>query len=142
MTNEERFWAKVDRSGDCWLWTAGRTPTGYGQFRPGGLANSRHAHAVSWEMANGRRVAAGLQINHTCHVRACVRPEHLYEGTQQQNMIDKAESGWRPWNADKTHCKRGHEFTEENTYHFVQVRNGREQHSRQCRECRRVSSFA
>jgi len=60
-------------------------------------------------------IPEGMQVNHLCHNPKCYNVEHLYAGTQAENMRDMCEAG-RHWNQQKTHCKHGHEFTEENTY--------------------------
>jgi hypothetical protein len=83
MTLEQRFWPKVDKSGDCWLWTAHTSNVGYGMI---GVANTmRTAHRVSYEMAYGE-IPEGMDLDHICGVRACVRPEHLRPTTRKQNM--------------------------------------------------------
>jgi len=84
-----RFWEKVDKTGDCWLWLACKDKDGYGQIR----LNDKMllAHRTSWIIANGRRPK--LFILHKCHVRACVNPEHIYEGTHLQNMTDMKYAG-------------------------------------------------
>jgi hypothetical protein len=79
---EERFWAKVDKTGDCWLWTAYLANTGYGQFGIGDKVYS--SHRVSYEMAHGK-IPEGMVIDHRCHVRACVNPDHLRVVSQKQN---------------------------------------------------------
>jgi hypothetical protein len=86
----ERFWSHVDTSGECWLWTGGGNIHGYGKLRLG----NKHlaAHRVAWELTNGA-IPDGLSVLHKCDVRACVRPEHLFLGTQQDNMRDCANKG-------------------------------------------------
>lgn len=117
----ERFWSKVDKSNECWLWTAtyGRK-TGYGRF---GVGNQvvKDAHVVSYELTYGP-IPEGLEIDHKCRVRLCVRPDHLEAVTHSENM-------WRSplFNGNKTHCVNGHEYTEENTA----IHHGR----RECRRC-------
>jgi hypothetical protein len=88
--NEERFWAKVDKQDTCWVWTASCNPKGYGQF----LVNKvpRRAHRLSWEMHNGP-IPAGMQVLHRCDNPSCVRPEHLFLGTNNDNMQDKITKG-------------------------------------------------
>lgn len=82
-TPAERFWAKVDKSGACWLWMACRNPvSGYGHFNPYGPPTQ--AHRFSYTLAKGP-IPEGLVIDHTCRVRACVNPAHLRAVTQKQN---------------------------------------------------------
>ena len=132
---EDRFWSKVDKSGECWLWTGRLGTKGYGTIRPGGTTNSRPAHVVSLEMALGRPLAPGMQANHHCDVRACVRPEHLYEGTQKDNIHDMHRRGrWVNGKQRQLACKYGHPFTPENTGTSI-GRNGKT--DRWCRECKR-----
>lgn len=84
---EERFWAKVDRSGDCWLWTAAVVANrGYGMFSISGRLTL--AHRVSYELANGS-IPPGMQVDHTCHVRRCVNPAHLRLATPKQNSENR-----------------------------------------------------
>jgi plasmid maintenance system antidote protein VapI len=91
VTLAERFWAKVDTSGDCWLWTGARNRTGYGTFliRTGVTAK---ANRLAWELTNGP-IPDGLSVLHTCDQPACCRVEHLYLGTQQDNMRDMVTRG-------------------------------------------------
>jgi hypothetical protein len=113
-TPEERFWRKVDKSGDCWIWTGARTADGWhGRFTPEGSRSMVMAHRFSWELHYGP-VPAGLLVLHACDEPACVNPGHLMVGTHRANMIDagrKSRMGPKP----VTHCKRGHAF-EGNTY--------------------------
>lgn len=89
-TNTEgRFWAKVDRSGDCWVWTAYVDQRdGYGRFKFEGAA--RLAHRVSYQIAHGS-IPEGLEVDHqvTCP-KTCVRPEHLRLATHKQNLENVA----------------------------------------------------
>lgn len=88
---QERFWAKVDRSGDCWIWMGCRNGTtqqhGYGRFNIGG--HIFHAHRVAWEFTNGP-VTDGMRVLHKCDNPPCVNPAHLFLGTQTDNMQDCA----------------------------------------------------
>ena len=92
-TAEERFWAMVDKSGDCWEWTGSCHPKGHGYFGLDGKVT--YAHRVSWTMAYGD-LPEGLQVNHHCDNPPCVQPEHLYAGTQIDNINDMIERG-RAW---------------------------------------------
>lgn len=81
---EERFWAKVNKTESCWLWTASRTRDGYGQFQIGKSKMVR-AHRFCYEMLVGP-VPKGLMLDHrtTC-LRRCVNPSHLRLVTNKQN---------------------------------------------------------
>lgn len=79
------FWENVDRSGECWLWTAGTDATNYGTLRWNGKKD--RTHRVSWTLANGP-VPRGMHVLHHCDVKLCVRPDHLFLGTQGDNNRD------------------------------------------------------
>lgn len=114
-TVEERFWAKVDRSGECWNWTAATNAAGYGKLSVGGRGRTMDAHRLSFLIHFGpfdRR----LFICHRCDNPRCVNPAHLYAGTAKQNSRDMVNRGRQRCPArEQTRCKYGHEFTEENT---------------------------
>jgi hypothetical protein len=96
-----RFWARVDKNGPipdhhptigpCWLWTGGLAPNGYGRLEPGD-GETRYAHRISYKMHVGP-IAAGMDCCHRCDVRACVRPDHLFEGTRRDNVQDMVAKG-------------------------------------------------
>jgi hypothetical protein len=105
----ERFWEKVDRSGDCWVWVAGRSTRRYGQFWSGGRRVP--AHRFSYELHFGPITDPRLDVCHTCDNPPCVRPDHLWLGTPSENALDMVAKG-RQNNAEsaKTHCPKGHPF--------------------------------
>ena len=125
---EDRFWEKVDTSGECWEWVAARDRTGYGLFKwrhgDDGMRNIV-AHRASYMLLVGP-IPGGMKVLHRCDNRPCVRPDHLFLGTQSDNMLDMSAKGRSFWQ-QKTHCAEGHEYTPENTY-----RTGRR---RVCRTC-------
>lgn len=90
-TTAERFWAKVDRRGpdDCWRWTAGRFPAGYGALWVNG--QMAYAHRISYEMHIGP--CSGSVVMHRCDNPKCVNPAHLVLGTHADNVADKVRKG-------------------------------------------------
>lgn len=108
-TLEERFWAKVNKTEGCWEWTAPRKATGYGQIKFEG--KPLLSHRVSYEFANGP-IAPGLDVDHICHNRGCVNPEHLRAATRKQNcenregaQVNNRTSGIRGVYWDSKHNK-------------------------------------
>ena len=91
---EDRFWAKVDRSGGCWVWTGAHNGRGYGTMgiREGGSQRMQYAHRLSYEMAHGP-IPDGYEVCHRCDNPPCVKPEHLFIGTRQDNERDKMRKG-------------------------------------------------
>ncbi len=89
MTTSETFWAKVNKTDGCWLWTGRLSPLGYGRFKVGG--KTRQAHRVAWFLEHGRWPEPCCL--HRCDVRNCVRPSHLFEGTLTDNNRDRKAKG-------------------------------------------------
>jgi len=89
-TPEQRFWAKVARNEEgCWTWTASLSTSGYGQIRWG--EKTLRAHRVAWFLTFGRWPDGSLL--HACDNPICVRPDHLREGTQRENLLDASRKG-------------------------------------------------
>lgn len=125
----ERFWNKVDKSGDCWLWTASKTHQGYGYFRFDGKMCK--AHRMAWLLVNGE-IPNEMLVCHSCDNPSCVNPEHLWLGTNQENMDDMNKKG-RHALTKRTHCPKGHEYDDNNTRKYTNPVTG--QFMRACRAC-------
>lgn len=132
---ERRFWSQVDRSAGpdgCWPWISkARHVWGYGCISVNGQMIG--AHRVAWELAHGP-IPDGLWVLHHCDNPPCCNPgpRHLFLGTTQDNSKDRVEKGrsFPNQNTGIANCKRGHEFTPQNTYITTQG-------SRSCRICMR-----
>jgi len=79
---EQRFWALVDKTETCWLWTGTQVRGGYGQFW---LDGHKLAHCYAYETTVGP-IPEGLQLDHLCRVTRCVRPSHLEPVTASENV--------------------------------------------------------
>lgn len=80
----EKFWANVNKTDSCWLWTGSTRGLGYGQCSYNGHFQG-FAHRMSYELANGE-IPDGQVIDHICHTPLCVRPDHLRSVTNKQNQ--------------------------------------------------------
>lgn len=91
-TPQERFWKKVDKTSSCWLWMGKKTSRGYGDFavRIGKKILNFRAHRYSWEMIKGS-IPTGSLVCHKCDNPPCVNPEHLYLGTQSDNIRESVK---------------------------------------------------
>jgi hypothetical protein len=110
-----RLAEKIQPQGDCWIWQGAPTANGYGRFSERaelGKILTQYAHRLIYEILVGP-ISEGLHIDHLCRNRMCVNPAHLEPVTCRENIL----RGISPiaQQARQTHCKRGHEFTAENT---------------------------
>lgn len=93
-TPTQRFLAKVEKTPTCWLWTGTKNPNGYGRFSHNG--RTVQAHRFSYEM-HIDTIPPGMQLDHLCRVRHCVRPNHLEPVTQQENLSRKQRPCTEDW---------------------------------------------
>jgi hypothetical protein len=124
----ERFWASVEQTETCWLWTGSLRVNGYGQIQVDG--RNVLAHRFSYELLVGP-IPDGLTIDHLCCNRACVNPSHMEPVTNVENVMRGESQAAR--NARSDRCSRGHRFDEENTYWRPDGR-------RSCRKCKARSA--
>lgn len=93
---EARFWEKVEKAGpdDCWLWTGQLNKDGYGVLRAGKVDGYRTqgAHRISFQLAGGT-IPEGKSVCHTCDNPGCVNPNHLWVGSNQDNVDDSVRKG-------------------------------------------------
>lgn len=108
---------KVEVRGECWVWVGRLSRHGYGRLRRGARLVFAHVHV--YETLVGP-VPEGLELDHTCRVRACVNPAHLEPVTHAENMR----------RARPAERKRGHQMVGSNVY--VRPDSGK----RMCLTCR------
>lgn len=142
---EDRFWKRIvpEPNSGCWLWDGYTDQAGYGRIGLGRRhAGMTGAHRLSLKIA-GIDVPEDKLVLHRCDVPCCVNPDHLFVGTQADNIADMLKKGRRQWgpsplkgkprpgrvfNAVKTHCIHGHPFSGDN---LSIAANG----ERRCRAC-------
>jgi HNH endonuclease len=121
----------------CWEWTGGGTKNGYGTLKLSGA--TKLAHRTTYELFVGP-VPVGLELDHLCRNRRCVRPDHLEPVTRTENILrGEGPQVARDRHAAKTHCPQGHEYTSENTRTYPGGVD-RKYLCRSCVQCDRVRS--
>lgn len=119
----KNFWAKVDKTRACWLWTGWTNPSGYGRLKVDG--HMVFAHRIAYQEVRGA-IPIHLELDHLCRVRRCVNPDHLEPVTHSENI---ARGNVGAFNRAKSACPKGHAFDDRNTRMYM----GR----RYCRACSR-----
>jgi hypothetical protein len=124
-TIEQRFWSKIKITANidkCWEWQAAKQGGGYGSTQFNG--RRALAHRVAFTLFYGH--TPKLLVLHSCDNPPCCNPHHLRDGSAKENGEDKKLRK----RYSKTHCKRGHEYNEQNTW-FEKSKPG----YKQCRAC-------
>lgn len=106
-----RFRSRLAPSGDCLVWTGGKTRGGYGQFNvsrkvAGGKPRGRRAHRAAWEIAHGS-IPDGLDVLHRCDNPPCCKLDHLWLGTKSDNMRDMFAKRRDAWHTKPERMRAG-----------------------------------
>lgn len=108
---EEKFWPRVDKSGECWLWTGATNARGYGTCWRNGV--KWRTSRVAWDLARGP-IPPGLCVCHRCDNPLCVRADHLFLGTNDDNVRDRNFKGRAARGESHGSCK----LTDEQVAHM------------------------
>lgn len=127
-----RIAAKIEQTDTCWLWTGNLNRNGYGRVMHPATQRMVVAHRLVYE-ALGGPIPEGMQLDHLCRVRRCVRPDHLEPVTQRENLLRGETLTAKA--AAATHCPQRHPYAGRNLY--VNPKG-----HRLCRECHRLGEAA
>ncbi len=92
-TPKERFWSKVNKTDTCWEWIGVKNKDGYGITEIN--RKTYRAHRASWEIHYGE-IPKGMYVCHHCDNPPCINPNHLFLGTQKDNIHDMLKKERRP----------------------------------------------
>ena len=118
----KRFWAKVSKTKNCWLWIGAKDSDGYGNWSHS--KKNVKPHRFSYEL-HIEKIPKGLVIDHLCRVRNCVNPKHLRAVSNRTNLA--AGIGFTSTNLKKTHCPKKHPYSGSNLYRY--------KNARMCKQC-------
>lgn len=122
----------VRNESGCLIWNGSLNNSGYPQTNY--RAKTVRCHRMLWQIAHQVQLPKNVAVCHTCDERKCLEQTHHWTGTWQENLQDCAKKN-RHTNGAKTHCRKGHEYTPENTA-FTDAGKGRKRRS--CRICNRI----
>jgi hypothetical protein len=120
IIDNNRLWKKIEKTETCWNWTGG--VSGHYGYAINDEGKPEGIHRILFKIFKGD-ISNGLEIDHLCRNKLCCNPEHLEAVTHHENLK----------RAMKTHCKNGHELTDDNVTTF-QTWSGI---GRKCKTCRR-----
>ncbi len=125
---EQRFWSKVQKTDNCWLWLGCLDGTGYGRIF---WKNHKmlQAHRFAYELLVDK-IPENLQCDHICRNRSCVNPAHIELVTNKINTLRGIS--FAAENFKKTHCPKGHILSDDNIYPSIKKRG-----KRSCKICQR-----
>ena len=96
--DKKRFWDRVDTSGKCWNWKAGKNSLGYGKISID--AKVFYVHRLAYSLVHGN-IPDGMGVCHHCDNPGCVNPKHLFLGTQSDNLLDASAKNRLPQGENK-----------------------------------------
>lgn len=123
----------------CWIWMGSLDHNGYGKagaYINGVREKESLAHRFSYREFVGA-IPHGMHVDHICRNRACVNPQHLQVLSHLEN-IRRADCSSGHRNTKKTHCPKGHEYSEDNTI----IEKGKNRPWRKCRICTNAAHMA
>ena len=127
---------RINRKTGCYVWTGAKSSNGYGYLCTGLGKNKKKTHSVhrTTYIECFGEIPHGKLVLHKCDNPLCINPDHLFLGTEKDNMVDMTKKK-RHRNQTKTHCKHGHELNKENT---KTINKGGGIFWRLCRVCARI----